>query len=83
MYTTVKGEQWELTPKHWRAIRACARKRVGGSERLFNACWRQYRAYVNGATADPQNIDDVTGWINSIASEKVNDSRSTFYIYGR
>jgi len=81
-YTTIKGKQLPLTPKLWRGIRRLAQKRFDGSTELFNACWRQYRGFVNGATDDPSNIDDVMQWLDTIASEKVNNSASRFYIYG-
>jgi hypothetical protein len=82
-YTTISGKQKELTPKLWKGIRRLASKRFDGTTRLFDACWKQYREYVNGSIDDPKNIDDVTNWLDSIASEKVNNSASSFYIYGK
>ena len=81
-YTTIKGNQVPLTSKIWRGIRRVAGKRFDGSQNLFNACWRQYRGFVNGGTDDPENIDDVMNWLDQIASEKVNNPSSVFYIYG-
>ena len=82
MYTTVKGQTLPLTPKLWRGIKRVARKRFDGSNELFDACWRQYRQYVNGGTDDPDDIDDVMEWLDGIASEKVNNPKSRFWIYG-
>lgn len=53
-----------------------------GSDRLFAACWRQYREYLNGGIDDPSCDADVIDWLDALASEKVNNPRSTFYIYG-
>lgn len=53
-----------------------------GSTRLFNACWRQYREYLNGSIDEPTSDADVVGWLEQIAADKVNDPKSRFYIYG-
>ena len=58
------------------------RKEFDGSSRLFNACWRQYIGYLRVAIDDPTCDMDVDDWLENIASEKVNNSRSVFYIYG-
>ena len=59
------------------------RDRFDGSPRLFRACWRQYRAWMaEGAIDDPTTDQDVLDWLDSIAAERVNDGRSSFYIYG-
>jgi len=58
------------------------RRKFDGSDRLFNTCWNQYRNWLNSAIDDPQEDSDVLDWLDSIASEKVNNSKSTFYIYG-
>lgn len=67
---------YQLQPK------AYYRKRFISSERLFNACWNQYRQWLNGAIDDPQSDEDVLQWLDNIASEKVNNSQSSFFIYG-
>jgi hypothetical protein len=82
-YTTTKGNKFPLTPKLWKGIKRVSKNRFDGSERLFNACWKQYREYLAGSIEDPQSIEDVTGWLETIASEKVNNPDSTFYIYGK
>lgn len=71
-----------LTPKLWRGIKREARKQFNGSLDLFNACWRKYRRDMLPGTDDPEELSDVTGWLEAIASELVNDSSSRFYIYG-
>lgn len=81
MYTTIKGKQLPLSRKLWRGIRRVASEKFDGSDELFAACWRQYRAYVNGAIDDPESLEDVLEWLDSIASEKVNDPRSRFYMW--
>jgi hypothetical protein len=82
MYTTTNNNKCELNPRLWRGIRKCAMRKFDGSTRLFNACWHQYRSYVKGAIDDPTCLADVTDWLDTLASEKVNNSRSSFYIYG-
>ena len=58
------------------------RSRVRMSERLFRACWSQYRRWLAGAIDDPKRDEDVIGWLNSIAAERVNNSQSTFFLRG-
>jgi hypothetical protein len=58
------------------------RRSFKGSDRMFNACWKRYREFLNGSIDDPQSDTDVDEWLDSIASEKVNNSRSSFYITG-
>jgi hypothetical protein len=83
MYTTTKGITCAtITPKLWKGIKKLAYKKFSGSDALFNACWRQYRSYVNGAIDDPANILEVSDWLDNIAAEKVNNPKSKFYIYG-
>lgn len=53
------------------------------SDRLFRACWAHYRRLLANAIDFPNSDDDVVSWLDSIASEKVNNPRSTFYIYGQ
>lgn len=55
-----------------------------GSNRLFEACYRQYLKWLReGAIDTPVDICQVVQWVDSIAAEKVNNPRSSFYIYGR
>jgi hypothetical protein len=82
MYTTIKGNALELNKAGWPKIRKCALKRFEGSKRLFEACWKQYRNYVKSSIDNPESISDVMDWLNNIASEKVNNPNSQFYIYG-
>lgn len=66
--------------------KADARRRAierGDSERLFNACWQQLvRFSQQGAINWPATVEELDGWLDSIAAEKVNNPRSKFYIYG-
>jgi len=59
-----------------------ARKNFDGNETLFESCWRQYRQYLRGSINNPTCQDDVDQWLDSIASEKVNNPKSPFYIHG-
>ena len=59
-----------------------SRKNFDGSNRLFNACWRQYISWLKGSIDDPTTQEDINNWLDQIASEKVNNSKSIFYIYG-
>mgnify|MGYP006953516147 FL=1 len=58
------------------------RKLVDMSPRLFTTCWRQYTYWLAGSIDNPESDDEVVGWLNQIAAERVNSSRSSFYIYG-
>jgi hypothetical protein len=52
------------------------------SDRLFRTCWRVYRNYLRDSIDNPQSDSDVLDWLDQIASERVNDSSSTFYLRG-
>jgi hypothetical protein len=52
------------------------------SDRLFNAAWNQYVKYLRGSIDDPIDDDEVISWLDQIISEKVNNPKSIFYIYG-
>ena len=58
------------------------RPKFDGSDRLFRACWRQYRGWLNGAIDAPACDDDVMDWLEQIAAQRVNDGDSPFYMYG-
>ena len=47
------------------------------SNRLFNAVWRAIKEFNQNS-----EIDDLQGLYDIIAPEKVNNSKSVFYIYG-
>ena len=52
-------------------------RQFDGSDRLFRACWREMRR--NYQPSDDINVMEI---LDSIASELVNNPRSSFYIYG-
>ena len=58
------------------------RSKFDGSDALFSACWRQYRRLLASDIDNPTCDDDVLQWLDELASERVNDGRSPFYIYG-
>jgi hypothetical protein len=67
-------ERYELKPpSHYVS-------RFDGSPKLFRACWRQYRACLNGSIADPDTDDAVIDWLELIARTKVNDIKSVFWL---
>lgn len=68
--------------KTLKTFKTVARKNFDGSDALFSACWRKYLGYLNGSIDDPKEQSDVDGWLNTIASEKVNDPKSRFFIHG-
>lgn len=57
--------------------KAEARKKFRGSTALFNACWKQYLR-----DSDDTDINDVMDYLDELASSRVNNSASRFYIYG-
>ena len=81
MYTTIKGLELELTRKLWKGIKRLARKRLRSSDALFEACWRDYLYFVRNSDS-PTDMNDVMRVLDQIASEKVNNPKSRFYIYG-
>jgi len=54
-----------------------ARKNFQGSNRLFESCWRKLNQLGQ------ENFDSPMEVLEQIASEKVNDSKNSFYIYGK
>jgi hypothetical protein len=67
--------------EEWKLYKAQARKNFDGSKHLFDTCWREYLRNLSG-TDEPNKQSDVDDWLNTIASEKVNNPKSQFYIYG-
>lgn len=65
--------------KHYKEMRPTE---LDMSDGLFDACWRQYRAYLNGSIDNPGCDEDVYSWLEEIAKEKVNSPNSKFYMYG-
>ena len=47
------------------------------SNRLFNAVWRKIKWFNENS-----EIDDLQGLYDTIVSEKVNNPKSPFYMYG-
>jgi len=82
MFELENGNLVELTRSTWRQIKEIALLDFDGSLELFNASWREYRNYLNGSIDNPDCQLDVNEWIEQIASVKVNDPKSKFYIYG-
>jgi len=64
------------------AARAEVKAEFDGSTALFDACWKEYRQRLNGFINNPTSVMDIEENIEAIASEKVNNPRSSFYIYG-
>lgn len=58
------------------------RSQVRMSTRLFRATWAHYLRYLDGAIDNPTCDEDVIGWLELIASEKVNNPRSVFWLRG-
>jgi hypothetical protein len=50
----------------------------GTSDRLFEACYRQLRQWMRDETIDDPDLEGAESWINQIASEKVNNPKSSF-----
>ena len=71
-----------MTLKEVKEYRAKCAKDFGGSGRLFGACWSTYLGDLNGAIDMPECSLDIDDWLETIASEKVNNPNSVFYIYG-
>jgi len=52
------------------------------SKRLFNACYAQLRQWMRQGAIDTPDLSEAQGWMDQIISERVNNPRSSFYIYG-
>jgi hypothetical protein len=69
-----------LTSKQVTALKNRLRKDVGDRPALFDACWRMIMKFANqGDISDYQHLRAL---YDSIASEKVNNPRSKFYMHG-
>ena len=69
-----------LTAKEVTKLKGKLRKAVGDRPALFNACWREVMKFANqGDIMDYQHLKTI---YNTIASYKVNNPRSKFYMYG-
>ena len=62
--------------------KAEARKRFDGSERLFNACWRELNWFERNANALRDGAE-VAAYLYAAASRRVNNERSSFWLYGK
>ena len=58
-------------------------KNFDGSRDLFESVWRKLRSYAKSSIdLDWNDNKEVEQWLESLASEFVNDPESRFYIYG-
>lgn len=62
--------------KYYRALPEFSEDR----DALFNSAWRKMLSLRNATDINTEN--EVIDWMQSIIAEKVNDSRSQFYIHG-
>lgn len=53
------------------------------SDRLFNACYRQLRQWIRYGAIDTPDLYAAQEWIEQLIAERVNNPRSSFYIYGK
>jgi len=61
-------------------LKSKLRKAVGDSPALFDSCWREVMKFANqGDIYSYQHLKDL---YNQVASYKVNNPRSKFYMYG-
>jgi hypothetical protein len=75
----MKGEPMNATKTLSR--KAEARKRFDGSERLFNACWRELNWFERNSDT-LRDGPEVEAFLHDAASRRVNNSGSGFYLYG-
>jgi hypothetical protein len=69
-----------LTAKEVTKMKSRLRKAMNDSPSLFNACWREVMKFARqGDIMDYQHLKTT---YNTIASYKVNNPRSKFYLYG-
>ncbi len=53
-----------------------------GSQSLYDACWREFERNMAMGAYDSMDQQRANQELDSIASEKVNNPKSKFYIYG-
>ena len=53
------------------------------SDRLFDAAYRQLRTWIRRGAIDYPDLAAACDWIEQIMAERVNNPRSSFYLYGR
>ena len=70
------ANEFEIKPRHH------YRPTFDGSDRLFAACWETYRTMLQNSIDYPQDDEDVMRWLDTIAADKVNNSASSFWMYG-
>ena len=68
-----------MTPQDLRP--SLYRPRFQGSDRLFRHCWRRLRRHVSQGM-DLLDSDEVQEYLELLASDAVNNPRSSFYISG-
>ena len=69
-----------LSVRQVTAFKKKLRKQVNDNGNLFDACWREVLKYAR--QADIHDYSQLYNLYNNIASQKVNNPRSKFYIYG-
>lgn len=52
------------------------------SDRLFSASYRQLRNWIRQGAIDTPDLFAAQEWMEQLLSERVNNPRSSFYIYG-
>jgi uncharacterized protein YfkK (UPF0435 family) len=70
----------KLSPKEVTALKKRLKQDVRDSDALFEACWREVMVFAK--ESDIYDYNHLKELYNSVASQKVNNPRSRFYIYG-
>lgn len=52
------------------------------SSRLFQACYRQLLQWIRQGAIYMPDLDEACNWMDLLISERVNNPRSQFYMYG-
>jgi hypothetical protein len=71
--------------ERWKSIRMTKEdywKSFEGSRDLFDECWKMLRREAKHTEIDFNENLDIEQRLKNFASDKVNDPRSRFYIYG-
>ena len=75
-----KSIKVNLSPKEVTALKKQLKQDVRDSDALFEACWREVMIFAK--QSDIYDNNHLKELYNSIVSQKVNNPRSRFYIYG-
>jgi len=77
----LQSRKRELTPKELTKMKSRLKKKYNDTDRLFNSAWREVLYFARNS--EIRDFEELCAIYEQITSQKVNNPRSSFYIYGR